>query len=52
MIILNLKCGFEIVGFEINDAGFAVVNQRKGLDVQANGRNRMQWQRAPPPACG
>lgn len=31
MIILNLKCGFEIVGFEINGAGFAVVNQRKHL---------------------
>ncbi len=29
MIILNLKCGFEIVGFEINGTGFAVVNQRK-----------------------
>lgn len=31
MIILNLKYGFEIVGFEINAAGFAVVNQRKRL---------------------
>ena len=31
MIILNLKCGFEIVGFEINGAGCAVVNQRKHL---------------------
>ena len=31
MVILNLKSGFEIVGFEINAAGFAVVNQRKSL---------------------
>ena len=31
MIILNLKFGFEIVGFEINGHGFAVVNQRKRL---------------------
>ncbi|MEX2497936.1 MAG: GNAT family N-acetyltransferase [Wenzhouxiangellaceae bacterium] len=41
MIILNRKCGFEIVGFEINDAGFAVVNQRKGLDVEANAGKQM-----------
>lgn len=31
MIVLNLKFGFEIVGFEINHAGFAVVSQRKYL---------------------
>lgn len=31
MIILNLKSGFEIVGFEINGAGFAVVIQRKSI---------------------
>lgn len=31
MLILNLQCGFEIVGFEIDGAGFAVVSQRKSL---------------------
>lgn len=31
MLILNLKCGFEIVGFETDQAGFAVVSQRKSL---------------------
>lgn len=32
MTILNLECGFEIVGFWVNGAGLAVVNQRKFLD--------------------
>ncbi|MGB0514854.1 MAG: GNAT family N-acetyltransferase, partial [Wenzhouxiangellaceae bacterium] len=31
MLILNLKNGFEIVGFEVDGAGFTVVSQRKSL---------------------
>jgi len=31
MLILNLKCGFEIVGFEVDAAGYSVVSQRKLL---------------------
>jgi GNAT superfamily N-acetyltransferase len=32
MLILNLKCGYEITGFEVDRAGFSVVSQQKVLE--------------------